>query len=125
MIIVDTNVISEFMTSPPAGPVLARLNEQDTSSLYLTTISIAGIGFGLRAMPEGKRSRLLSERFDLTKMRPEFTVKSCVIEKEIDRPMSKLDGQIAAIARSKGFVLATRNIKDFEECQLSLVNPFL
>ena len=38
--------------------------------------------------------------------------------------MSNLDGQIAAIARSRGFGVATRNVKDFEECQIVLVNPF-
>jgi predicted nucleic acid-binding protein len=38
--------------------------------------------------------------------------------------MSSLDGQIAAIARSRGFSVATRNIKDFELCQIELVNPF-
>ena len=68
MIILDTNVVSEFMTSPPDGSVLNWLNTQETTSLYLSTITItiAEIGFGL----------------------------------------------------------ATRNVKDFEECRIVLVNPF-
>ena len=137
MIILDTNVVSEFMTSPPASQVLDWLNTQDVTSLYLTSISIAEIGYGLRAMPEGKRRRLLSERF-------ERFVKEAFIHrivsfdesaariygevmcerKEIGRPMSNLDGQIAAIARSRGFIVATRNTKDFEHCQIGLINPF-
>ena len=44
--------------------------------------------------------------------------------REIGRPISSLDGQIAAIARSRGFSVATRNIRDFEECQVDLINPF-
>ena len=64
MIILDTNIISEFMTSPPASSVLEWLNAQDTLSLSLTTISIAEIGFGLQIMPMGKRRRLLEERFE-------------------------------------------------------------
>ena len=38
--------------------------------------------------------------------------------------MSIFDGQIAAIAQTTGFSLATRNIKDFEECGIELINPF-
>ncbi|HSR68553.1 MAG TPA: hypothetical protein VLU25_11480 [Acidobacteriota bacterium] len=40
------------------------------------------------------------------------------------RPMSVLDGQIAAIARAHRLALATRNIRDFEDTGLELINPF-
>ena len=137
MIILDTNVVSEFMTSPPASQVLDWLNTQDVTSLYLTSISIAEIGYGLRAMPEGKRRRLLSERFEQF-VKEAFTARVVSFDesaariygevmcerKELGRPMSTLDGQIAAIARSRGFIVATRNIKDFEHCQIELINPF-
>jgi toxin FitB len=137
MIIIDTNVVSEFMTSPPATPVLDWLNAQDTITLYLTTITIAEIAFGLRVMPEGKRQRLLSERFEqfvATAFEARilnFDEKSARLYGEIraerqsaGRPMSGFDGQIAAIARAHDFAVATRNIKDFEGCQLALINPF-
>ncbi len=64
MIIVDTNIVSEFMTSPPVNSVLEWLNAQDSASLYLTTVSIAEITYGLRIMPEGKRRWLLQDRFE-------------------------------------------------------------
>jgi len=125
------------MTSPPAGPVLAWLNAQETASLYLSTITIAEIGFGLGVMSAGKRRRLLSERFeqfvatafdqrilsfdeDAARIYGEILAH----RRKIGRPMSNFDGQIAAIARSKGFGVATRNVKDFAECQIELVNPF-
>ena len=38
--------------------------------------------------------------------------------------MSNFDGQIAAIAETRGFAVATRNIKDFEGCELELIDPF-
>jgi predicted nucleic acid-binding protein len=44
--------------------------------------------------------------------------------KEVGHPMSVPDGQIAAIARSQGFRVATRNIKDFEDCGIELIDPF-
>ena len=137
MIILDTNIVSEFMTSPPAGQVLDWLNSQDVTSLYLSTITIAEIGYGLRVMPEGKRRRLLSERFEqfveeaFTQRVLSFDESAARIygevmglRKEMGRTMSSLDGQIAAIARSRGFCVATRNTKDFEHCQIELINPF-
>lgn len=137
MIILDTNVISEFMTSPPADSVLTWLNAQDTTSLYLSTITIAEICFGLGVMSAGKRRQLLSEHFerfvatafdqrilsfdeDAARIYGEILAH----RREIGRPMSTFDGQIAAIARSKGFGVATRNVRDFEECQIVLINPF-
>lgn len=125
------------MTSPPASSVLEWLNAQDAMSLYLTTISIAEIGFGLRVMPKGKRRRLLEERFEqFVATAFEFRILSFdeaaariygeikAYRKEMGRPLSDLDGQIAAIARASGFAVATRNIKDFEECGIELINPF-
>lgn len=138
MIIIDTNIISEFMTSPPAAPVLDWLNAQNTMSLYMTTISIAEIGYGLRCLPAGKRRHLLKERFaqfvaaafgarvlpfDEAAARSYGEIKG--YRKEIGRPLSDLDGQIAAIARVREFSIATRNTKDFEECGIRLINPFI
>lgn len=132
MIALDTNVVSEFMTSPPASQVLDWLNAQDLTSLYLSTVTVAEIGYGLRAMPEGKRRRLLSKRFEqfinsvFNERVLSFDDRAARIyqRKEMGRPMSRFDGQMAAIARSRGFAVATRNIKDFEHCQIELINPF-
>lgn len=137
MIILDTNIVSEFMTSPPNGLVLNWINNQDVSLMYLTTITIAEINYGLNIMPIGKRRNLLEERFKL------FTVSAfdqrilsfneiaanlygdiLGYRRQLGRPMSCFDGQIAAIARAQGFAVATGNIKDFSDCQLELINPF-
>jgi toxin FitB len=137
MIVVDTNVVSEFMVSPPAQSVLEWLNAQDAVNLYLTTVSIAEISFGLRVMPDGQRRRLLSDRFE------QFLVAAFASRilsfdedaaraygeirghrRELGRPMSAFDGQIAAIARTRGFAVATRNIRDFADCGLEVINPF-
>ena len=44
--------------------------------------------------------------------------------RELGRPISVPDGQIAAIARSNGLTVATRNISDFEDCGVELIDPF-
>lgn len=138
MIVLDTNVVSELMTSPPAETILKWLNAQDAVNLYLTTISIAEIGFGLRVMPDGRRRRLLTDRFEqflaaafATRILPFDESAARVygeirgLRRELGRPMSTFDGQIAAIARARGFSIATHNIKDFENCGVELINPFL
>lgn len=53
MIVVDTSVVSEMMRASPEQPAIVWLNRQETAALYLSTISLAGIGYGLRAMPDG------------------------------------------------------------------------
>ena len=138
MIVLDTNIVSEFMTSPPAEPVTAWLNAQEVAQLYFTTISIAEIGFGLRVMPTGRRRQLLTDRFERF-LAAAFESRVLSFDegaarvygeirghrKEQGRPMSNFDGQIAAIAKTQGFAVATRNTKDFEDCGLELINPFL
>ncbi|HPU79997.1 type II toxin-antitoxin system VapC family toxin [Accumulibacter sp.] len=138
MIVLDTNVVSEFMTSLPAAAVRAWLNAQDGSKIFLTTLSVAEISFGLRVMADGQRRRLLADRFEQflvnafeSRILPFDEVAARVYgeirgyRREQGRPMSSFDAQIAAIAKANGFAIATRNIKDFEDCGLVLINPFV
>lgn len=124
MIILDTNVVSEMMKPAPSRAVLDWLNAQDAASLHVTTITLAEIGYGLRLLPDGQRRRLLVERFDQF-IAQAFDQRILSFDeaaaraygdvmghrKELGRPISVTDGQIAAIARSNGFGIATRNIK--------------
>lgn len=137
MIVLDTNVISEIMSRQPADAVLRWLDVQPTEILYISSISIAEISYGLNALPAGRRRQDLQGRFDRfvaigfsNRILP-FGEDAAHAYGEImghrrrrGRPMSALDGQIAAIARVQGFAVATRNVDDFEECGLEIVNPF-
>jgi hypothetical protein len=97
----------------------------------------ASIPYGLQILPEERRRRDLEERFDRFLARG-FAHRVLAFDEDaarlygrlmahrrsIGRPMSILDGQIAAIARAQRFAVATRNVTDFEECSLEIVNPF-
>ncbi len=137
MILLDTNVVSEVMRSAPERRVLEWLNSQESSSLYFSTISMAEIAYGISILPVGRRRAELKERFEQFVGRAfaervvNFDIGAALIygevmgvRKELGRPMSVPDGQIAAIARWKGMALATRNVVDFEECGVELVNPW-
>jgi len=137
MIVVDTNVISEVMRPRPSPSVLNWLNAQDGNQLCITTVTLAEIGYGLRILPVGQRRWQLHSRFekfiaqafeervlDFTATAARAYAEIMAHRKEVGRPMSLPDGQIASIAHAHGFALATRNIKDFEDCGLELINPF-
>lgn len=138
MIILDTNVVSAFMTSQPDKSVLQWMNKQAPNQLYLTTITLAEIAYGLGTMPAGKRRQFLSGRFEsfidmgFTGRILDFDAASAKVygdimshRKSIGRPMSIFDGQIASIAKIHGFSLATRNVKDFKDSDIVLINPFI
>lgn len=137
MIVVDTNVISEVMRPQPSPAVLDWLNTQESNLLFITTVTLAEIGYGLRVLPDGLRRRQLQTRFeqfiaqafeervlDFTAPAAHAYAEIMGHRKEIGRAMSLPDGQIASIALAHGFAVATRNIKDFEDCGIELINPF-
>ncbi|MGB0513789.1 MAG: type II toxin-antitoxin system VapC family toxin [Wenzhouxiangellaceae bacterium] len=137
MILIDTNVISEFMNASPTDSVRAWLNAQDPVTLYLPAIAIAEISFGLGVLPTGRRRTLLSERFErfIALVFQErilgFDAAATRVYGEIrahrraeGRPISNFDAQIAAIARTAGLAVATRNVRDFDDCGVQVLNPF-
>ncbi|MDP2878127.1 MAG: type II toxin-antitoxin system VapC family toxin [Sulfuricella sp.] len=137
MIVVDTNVISEVMHPQPSPAVLNWLNAQDGNQLFITTVTLAEVGYGLRILPDGQRRWQLHSRFEqfiaqaFEERVLDFTASAACAyaeimghRKEVGHPMSLPDGQIASIAYAHGFAVATRNIKDFEDCGLELINPF-
>lgn len=137
MILLDTNVISAVMAPTPAESVLSWLDAQSSAGLFLSTITIAEIRYGLRCLPAGRRRQMLEDRFrqfvargfeqrilsfDLAAAHHYADVMAH--RREIGRPMSVPDGEIAAIALARGLAVATRNVADFEECGIALIDPF-
>jgi len=138
MIILDTNVISENMRRVPDAHVKAWLSAQMASDLYTTAITEAEVFNGIELMPAGKRSKallLLAEGifeqelagrvlpFDHAASR--WFARIFTDRKLRGKPIKPLDAQIAAIARLHNATLATRNTRDFEDCGIHLINPWL
>ncbi len=137
MILLDTNVVSALMAPAPPRSVIDWLNRQESVTVHLSTITIAEIAFGLAVLPEGRRRRSLAERFDKFVVEGfeqrvlDFDRRAALLYGEVmsrrramGRPLSALDGQIVAIARANHLSVATRNVRDFEHCDLDLINPF-
>ena len=137
MIVLDTNVVSEFMRDHPRPEVLAWLDQQLANTLFVTAVTEAEVRSGIALLPSGRRRRglaaaaerafgvLFAERilpFDSAAAR-EFAV-IAADRRAAGRPISQADCQIAAIARSRGARVATRNVDDFAGCGVEVMNPW-
>lgn len=136
MIILDTNVISEFAREHPDPRVCEWMASQLFDDLYISSISVAEMTVGVKLMPDGRKRRAL-EAF-VTEVLLRFNGKVLPFDmnaglryasvqyarRNVGRPIGVQDAQIAAIARVHDGVVATRNIKDFEDTGVALVNPW-
>jgi len=138
VILIDTNVISELMRPEPARAVLDWFGEQESTELFLSAISEAELRTGVAILPGGKRrDRLIATidimidqdfagrvlPFDSTAAKAYAAIAAS--RRAAGRPMAEADCQIAAIARTLGATVATRNVDDFEGCGIKIVDPWL
>ena len=137
MILLDTNVLSELMRPTPDSSVLAWMATQPAQSLYTTSITQAEILHGIMLLAQSQRRRAFEAAADAM-FREDFIgrilsfgsdaaspyARIAVDRRRAGRPISQFDAQIAAIARSRGAMIATRNTADFEACGVDLVNPW-
>jgi predicted nucleic acid-binding protein len=137
MIILDTNLISEILRPTPDARVLAWLAAQPRTALFTTTITRGELLYGVRLLPEGRRKTALLEAVQAifsTDMAgrilgfdndaADIYAEIAALRKTAGKPISQFDAMIAAIARSRGARLATRNIRDFVDCDIEIINPW-
>ena len=135
MILLDTNVLSELTRPAPVSRVVKWL-EANEPRLALPTIALAELRYGIARLPEGKRKQSLLNFWTETRRRfagrtYSFDVQAAETYGEIvaaaerqGRPVNIGDGQIAAIALTRGMQVATRNVGDFSPTGVELINPW-
>jgi predicted nucleic acid-binding protein len=137
MIVLDTNVLSELIKPAPARHVTEWIASQPAASLYTTSITQAEILHGVMLLPSSKRRSAIEAAAD-EMFAQEFGgrvlafgseagrhyARIAAARRRAGRPISHFDAQIAAIARSTGASVATRNVSDFEGCEVKLINPW-
>jgi toxin FitB len=136
MIVLDTNVLSELMLPSPAEAVHRWLSREAPDQMFTTTVSMAEILQGIELLPVGKKRLSLStaahKMFALFPGRilsfHEEAARAfapiAVLRRRHGRPISLFDAQIASIAKAYGATLATRDVTDFKECGIAIVNPW-
>ena len=125
------------MRASPTHEVVEWLDTQQTRDLFVTSVTEAEIRAGMAVLPEGARRRGLvaaAERafgnlfagrvlsFDSAAARAYAEIYAT--RQAAGRPLSLADGQIAAIARSRGMAVVTRNVGGFEGAGVDLVDPW-
>ena len=136
MIVLDTNVVSEAMKPEPHPAVRAWLNAQAAPTLYLSSVTLAELLFSIAALPAGKRRDMLTKALDgllglfRDRVLPFDTnaarhyAELAVMARSGGRGFPTPDGYIAAIAASRGFIVASRDTAPFEAAGVPLINPW-
>lgn len=137
MIVLDTNVISELFKPRPDAKVVAWVEDLAGDGLFTTAVTHGELLFGLYCMPRGRRrsdllrglehlfERQLAGRvlpYDGEAAQTHAAIAS--VCRAQGRPGGQSDMMIAGIVRSRGARLATRNVRDFEGCDIALVDPW-
>lgn len=137
MIILDTNVVSEFVRTSPADAVVDWLDSQALETLYLSSVTVAEILAGLEIMPEGKRASALRLQLE-TRFLPLFIGRvlpfdnSCTrayaeiyrLSRKKGNAISLADAVVASIAVTHGMAVATRDMTPFLSTGVAVINPW-
>lgn len=136
MIVLDTNVVSEAMKPEPNPAVLDWLDEQVAETLYLSSVTVAELLFGIGALPDGRRKQRLATAldghlalfdgrilpFDTDAARHYANL--AVAARNAGKGFPTPDGYIAAIAATHGFTVATRDASAFKAAGVPVIDPW-
>lgn len=137
MIILAANVLSEVLKAQPAPAVLAWLDRQPKTRVALSAISLFEARFGLERIREKDRRTTLNAALDaylrvdlkgrvlpFDTAAAEKTAALMANRANAGKPMEFRDGMIAGLVLARNATLATRNVKDFEGTNVTVVNPW-
>ena len=135
--LLDTNVVSELMRESPEPSVARWVSGHSVEDLFLSAVSEAELRYGAAILPLGRRREtlffkieaMLSDAFDdrvLPFDSDAARAYGCIAaaRRAAGRPVASADCQIAAIAAASRLRLATRNVRDFEDMGVEIVNPW-
>lgn len=137
MIVLDTNVLSEFMRPKPDERAVAWLKQQTRSNLFTTAITRGEMLYGVLILPEGRRRTRMRQEVEAAfavdmagRVLPyddaaaDAHAAIAAARRTQGRPVGQSDMMIAGIVRSRGATLATRNVRDFADCGITLIDPW-
>ncbi|MGB5239730.1 MAG: type II toxin-antitoxin system VapC family toxin [Prochlorococcaceae cyanobacterium] len=137
MILLDTSVISALMQTRPDSAVVSWLDGQGIQEVWLPSLVVFELRFGVAALPAGQRRRSLQQGLDqlleqlvqdriapLDGLAAHRAADLAAERKARGRQVDLRDTLIAGIALARGAQLATRNTRHFSDTSISLINPF-
>ncbi|MCA3351066.1 MAG: type II toxin-antitoxin system VapC family toxin [Roseomonas sp.] len=136
MILLDTNVVSEAIKPESHPAVRAWLDAQLAETLFLPSITIAELLFGIGVLPDGRRKTILAARIDglleafagrilpFDARAAQHYADLAVKARAAGRGFPTPDGYIAAIAAAHGFAVASRDTSAFHAAGLAVIDPW-
>lgn len=137
MMILDTDVLSALMRPQPEEPVVTWLNRQPRTSVWITSVTVLEVKFGLQKLPLGRRRSFLMKAFEILladkigrRIAPfdaaaaGYAADLMVSRHKRGRPVELVDTMIAGIALASHASLATRNVSHFQDLSVSVINPW-
>jgi predicted nucleic acid-binding protein len=137
MILLDTDVLSALMRDRRDPVVVRWVDRQPQTSMWISAITVLEVQFGLAIMSEGRRRQAYGEAFTRVlneelerRVAPfdtaaaEETAALMASRKGRGVPRDLRDSMIAGIALSRRAALATRNVKHFDDPQLTVIDPW-
>jgi predicted nucleic acid-binding protein len=135
-LLLDTNVLSEWQKTQAAEAVVRFGEEIKHQNTMISVISVAELGYGVARLPLGRKRTELE--LWLANVENDYSGRILAIELETARVWANLvarlrgsgrkiteaDAWIAATAIQHGLQLATRNVRDFAETGVPLINPW-
>lgn len=136
MIVLDTNVLSSLMRQQPEQCVIDWLDKQPRPSVWISSITILEVKFGLQVLPASKKRTQLGIAFEA--LLKEFGYRIAVFDmsaaqhaadimterKKNGKSVELRDTMIAGIVMAHRASLATRNVQHFDDLSLRLINPW-
>ena len=135
--LLDTNILSELRRPKPERKVLAFVAAQPLDLLYLSTVTLAEIRFGIELLPDVARRSELNDWL-AHKVRPMFEQRVLAITEDImfkwrllveegrklGHSFSQPDLIIAAIGQHHGLTIVSRDTADYVKAQATVFNPW-
>ena len=137
MIILDTNVLSAVISDRPDDKVVRWLEDQPIFDVGVTAITIYELKFGISTAPDGWKRKNLEvlykeivgdifqrNRLELDERAAGIAARLAADRKRGGHVVGLADILIAGITIANYGHLATRNVKDFQDLDINLIDPW-